>query len=60
MLLFEGQFAGGESSVNRLTGLSLVAFVLFTLLALGNGVSTVLECAGGLCPDNPTDYLLLR
>jgi disulfide bond formation protein DsbB len=60
MLLFDGQFAGGESSVNRLTGLSLIAFALFTLLALCNGVSTVLECAGGLCPDSPTDYLLLR
>ncbi len=26
----------------------------------GNGVSTVLECAGGLCPDNPTNYMLLQ
>jgi hypothetical protein len=60
MLLFDGQFAGGESSANRLTGLSLTAFALFALLALCNGVSTVLECAGGLCPDSPTDYLLLR
>jgi disulfide bond formation protein DsbB len=60
MLLFDGQFAGHESSVGRLTGLSLAAFALFALIALCNGVSTVLECAGGLCPDNPTDYLLLR
>jgi disulfide bond formation protein DsbB len=60
MLLFDRQFAGGENSVRRLTGLLLVAFALLTLLALGNGVSTLLECAGGLCADNPSDYLLLR
>src|SRR5260370_9779022 len=45
MLLFDGQFAGDESAVNRLTGLSLVAFALFALVALCNGVSTVLDCA---------------
>jgi disulfide bond formation protein DsbB len=63
MLLFDRQFAEGaedEGSADRLTALSKVAFVLFGLLVLGNGLSTVLECAGGLCPDNPTDYLLLR
>jgi disulfide bond formation protein DsbB len=60
MLLFDRQFAAGEASSVRLTGLALGAFALFALLALGNGVSTVLECASGLCPDNPVDYLLLR
>jgi disulfide bond formation protein DsbB len=60
MLLFDRQFAGEEYAGLRLTGLSLVAFALLTLLALGNGVSTMLECAGGLCPDSPTEYLLLR
>jgi disulfide bond formation protein DsbB len=60
MLLFDRQFAASGVAAVRLTGLALGAFALFTLLALGNGVSTVLECAGGLCPDNPTDYLLLR
>jgi disulfide bond formation protein DsbB len=60
MLLFDRQFPNDESSPNRPTTLSLAAFAVFTLLVLGNGVSTVLECAGGLCPDNPTDYLLLR
>ena len=44
----------------RLAGLALASFALFTVLALGNGVSTVLECGGGLCPDNPTGYLLLQ
>jgi len=37
-----------------------LAVLLFGLLAFGNGISTVLECAGGLCPDNPTEYLLLK
>jgi disulfide bond formation protein DsbB len=60
MLLFDRQFPSDESRSNRPTAISLVAFALFTLLALGNGVSTVLECAGGLCPDDPTGYLLLH
>jgi disulfide bond formation protein DsbB len=60
MLLFDRQFAAGENTVMRLPGLAFCAFALFALLALGNGISTVLECAGGLCPDNPTAYLLLR
>jgi disulfide bond formation protein DsbB len=60
MLLLDRQFAKDEVPVDRLTVFSQIAFLLFGLLALGNGLSTVLECAGGLCPDNPTDYLLLR
>jgi disulfide bond formation protein DsbB len=60
MLLFDRQFAEDKEIADRLTVLSKVAFVLFGLLVLGNGLSTVLECAGGLCPDNPTDYLLLH
>jgi disulfide bond formation protein DsbB len=59
MLLFDRQFSQSEASAGRMTGLSQAIFVLFALLALGNGLSTVLECAGGLCPDNPTGYLLL-
>jgi len=59
MLLFERQFSE-SARPERLGGLALASFVVFTLLVLGNGVSTVLECGGGLCPDNPTDYLLLR
>jgi disulfide bond formation protein DsbB len=60
MLLFDGPFAPSEYATKRLAGLSLIACALFMLLALGNGISTVLECAGGLCPDSPTRYLLLR
>jgi len=60
MLSFDRQFADGQRSVERLAGLSLAAFSLFALVALGNGISTVLECSAWLCPDNPIDYLLLR
>lgn len=59
MLLFERQFSE-NARPERLAGLALASFVVFALLVLGNGVSTVLECGGGLCPDNPTEYLLLR
>ena len=59
MLLFERQFSE-SARPERLAGLALASFVVFALLVLGNGVSTVLECGGGLCPDNPTEYLLLR
>jgi hypothetical protein len=59
MLLFERQFSE-SARPERIGGLALASFVAFALLVLGNGVSTVLECGGGLCPDNPTDYLLLR
>jgi disulfide bond formation protein DsbB len=58
MLMFDRQFTD-EKRDGTLKGWPLAIFALFGLLALGNGVSTVLECAGGLCPDNPTGYLLL-
>ena len=60
MLLFDGQFARDEDSLKRFNQLSLGACGLFTLLVAANGISTVLECAVGLCPDNPIGYLLLR
>ncbi|NWG26714.1 MAG: disulfide bond formation protein B [Pseudorhodoplanes sp.] len=58
MLLFDRQFEGERD--RPLAGFARVVVVLFILLVLGNGVSTVVECAGGLCPDNPTEYLLLK
>lgn len=58
LLLFDRQFAPVPRRY-RLSGLALVAFALIALLALGNGVSTVLECGGGLCPDDPVSYQLL-
>jgi len=39
--------------------LGAAALALAGVLALGNGVSTVLECGGGLCPDDPAGYQLL-
>ncbi|MBL8906375.1 MAG: disulfide bond formation protein B [Rhizobiales bacterium] len=59
MLLFDRQFTD-ESGQKPLAGWILASFGLFGFLALANGVSTVLECAGGLCPDDPTGYLLLQ
>jgi disulfide bond formation protein DsbB len=59
MLLFERQFVPREQP-QRLVRFALTSFAIFALLALGNGISTVLECGGGLCPDNPSDYLLLQ
>lgn len=58
LLLFDRQFEA-PGQLHRLAGLGLVAVALIALLAVGNGASTVLECAGGLCPDNPEGYLLL-
>jgi disulfide bond formation protein DsbB len=59
LLLFDRQFTPGPARY-ELGGLALAGFALIALLALGNGVSTVLECAGGLCPDNPVSYQLLE
>lgn len=59
LLLFDRQFAPAPR-LYRLGGLALLAFALIALLALGNGVSTVLECGGGLCPDDPVGYQLLE
>lgn len=39
--------------------LALTALILFTVLVAANGISTLLESGGGLCPDNPTGYELL-
>lgn len=59
MLLFDRQFTDDREG-EPLAGWMLGSFALFGVLALANGISTILECAGGLCPDNPTGYLLLQ
>jgi len=59
MLAFDRQFTD-KAEERPLSGWILASFALFALLTLANGVSTLMECAGGLCPDNPTDYLLLQ
>ncbi|MGU3492892.1 disulfide bond formation protein B [Xanthobacteraceae bacterium A53D] len=60
MLLFDGQFSKEERPTAGAATFGLAMVALAALLALGNGTSTVLECAGGLCPDDPTGYLLLQ
>jgi disulfide bond formation protein DsbB len=60
MLLFDRQFRDAERVAGPLAGLAIVVVGLFAILTLGNGASTLLECGAGLCPDNPTDYLLLK
>ncbi|WP_159999173.1 disulfide bond formation protein B [Roseomonas sp. 18066] len=65
LLLFDRQFDEAGAPRSRLPSLGLPALgmavlALAALLVLGNGVSTVLECGAGLCPDNPVDYQLLR
>lgn len=62
MMLFERQFpAPGEAApaAGHRTALGLFAAGVFAVAVAGNVVSTVLECGGGLCPDNPTRYELL-
>lgn len=60
MLLFDRQFADFGKNSAPLAGVVTAVFALFALLTFGNGVSTLLECGAGLCPDNPVDYLLLK
>lgn len=59
MLLFDRQFEDSDLPATRTTGLGLVALAFAVLMAFANGVSTVAECGGGMCPDNPTSYQLL-
>lgn len=56
MMLKEG--SGRE--VPRFSLLGKAGALLFIALIASNLVSTVLECGGGQCDDNPTFYQLLR
>lgn len=59
MLLDDRQFARAEPMSVRLKVLPLSALLLFLALAIANIASTVAICGAGLCPDNPTGYMLL-
>lgn len=62
MLMSDRQFEpepGGVVGRTAVRGLALVALVVSLVMVFGNGVSTVVECEGGLCPDNPTGYMML-
>jgi disulfide bond formation protein DsbB len=60
MMLDDRQFARAEPMSVRLKALPLSALLLFLALAIANIVSTVALCGAGLCPDNPTDYMLFN
>lgn len=60
MLLFDRQFAADRASDRAPLPLAATAvFVLAAAVTLANSISTTLECGAGLCPDDPTSYLLL-
>jgi disulfide bond formation protein DsbB len=60
MLLDDRQFSRAEPMSVRQKALPLSALLLFLVLAIGNVVSTVALCGGGLCPDSPTGYELFE
>lgn len=75
MLLFDRQFHASADEKSRsddlsgsraehrrlaLPGLGLAALVVFGAMVVLNAGSTFVECAFGMCPDNPAGYQLLR
>lgn len=59
MLLFDRQFSGQRSIKKKPHRAAMLAVVLIALIAFANGISTILLCGGGVCPADPTHYLLL-
>lgn len=71
LMLFDSQFSARDAagvvhalpdrdfSISWQAKFGLVIIAMAAFLALANGVSTVLECSTGLCPDNPVSYMLL-
>jgi len=59
MLLMERQFKNQGDAVPQKSPWYWLPFGFLALLALGNTVSTFLECGWMQCPYNPTRYLLL-
>lgn len=60
LLFFERQFERADPVALRATTFGIAMVGLAAALALANGVSTVLECGAGLCPDNPVVYEWLQ
>lgn len=58
MLVFDCQI-NDRPCATKICRRTYLPLGFFALLAVANGISTLLECGGGLCPDNPTRYLLL-
>lgn len=59
LLLIDGRFNDPEAEKPAPSWLVRGALGLFTLMVLGNALSTFLECGLGLCPDDPSGYQLL-
>jgi disulfide bond formation protein DsbB len=59
MLFFERQFAP-ETRVEKPSLLSVIALATFFMLAAGNVISTLSICGVGLCPPNPSGYLIFN
>ncbi|GLK82373.1 disulfide bond formation protein B [Ancylobacter defluvii] len=59
LLMFDRQFDVPSPDARPSGTLAMAALVLMAALTFVNGISTVLECGAGLCPDDPTGYELL-
>lgn len=59
-LMFVAKDALPACAVAPSRSVSNAVFACFALLIAANLVSTVLECGGGQCADNPVHYLLLE
>jgi hypothetical protein len=61
MLLFDGQFKD-DVAAQPLRANAFVQGAVWLVIALTalNVVSTLLECGFTACPDNPTNYQLLK
>lgn len=57
MLLFDRQFAPAPAPP-PMDVLALMAIVVFGAIVVANIFSTLLLCGVGLCPDNPSGYLI--
>ncbi|NCA72476.1 MAG: disulfide bond formation protein B [Sphingobacteriia bacterium] len=60
LLLFDARLDTSAAESEPIGTLARTALVVFALLVVGNALSTFLECGLGLCPDNPTEYEMLR
>ena len=61
VLLFDNQFKAGDTTQPAKAGaFAKVAVWLVIALTAANVVSTLIECGFGACPDNPTEYELLK
>jgi len=64
MLLFETQYEGVQQGAEKekfgKSKFAMFAFLIMLFLAIGNAVSTLIECGPTVCADPPTDYKLIE